>query len=93
MPGFLKEIAQQQAMNAPDHTERIIAQGKALVRTIETLGTIEPSDWFERAMAGLLQAAYITASAGDRGGCAVVGSRGDTERIGDKRAVLWMSNN
>jgi len=33
----------------PDPTDRIIAQGRALVRTIEALGTIEPTGPFERA--------------------------------------------
>jgi hypothetical protein len=40
------------------HTARIIAQGKALVRAIEALGTIEPTGWFEWWQARLLQAAY-----------------------------------
>jgi hypothetical protein len=31
-------------------TDRIIAQGHALVRAIEALGTIEPSGPFERAL-------------------------------------------
>jgi hypothetical protein len=34
------------------------AQGKALVRAIEALGTIEPTGPFERALARLLMAAY-----------------------------------
>lgn len=39
-------------------TNRIIAQGRALVRAIEALGEIEPSGWFERALTRLLLAAY-----------------------------------
>ena len=39
-------------------TSRIIAQGRALVRAIEALGTIEPTGPFERALARLLIAAY-----------------------------------
>jgi hypothetical protein len=35
-------------------TDRVLAQGKALVRAIVALEAIEPSDWFERAIAGLL---------------------------------------
>jgi len=42
----------------PDPTDRIILQGRALVRTIEALGTIEPAGPFERALARLLMAAY-----------------------------------
>jgi hypothetical protein len=41
-----------------DPTDRIIAQGKALVRAIEALGTIQPTGPFERALARLLMAAY-----------------------------------
>jgi hypothetical protein len=39
-------------------TDRIILQGRALVRAIEALGTIEPTGPFERALARLLLAAY-----------------------------------
>jgi hypothetical protein len=42
----------------PAPTDRIIAQGRALVRAIEALGTIEPTGPFERALARLLMAAY-----------------------------------
>ena len=38
-------------MTNPDLTDLIITQGRALVRAIEALGTIEPSGWFERALA------------------------------------------
>ena len=41
-----------------DATERVITQGRALVCAIEAIGVIEPSAWFERAIAGLLLAAY-----------------------------------
>jgi hypothetical protein len=41
-----------------DLTDRIISQGRALVRAIEALGTIEPTGPFERALARLLMAAY-----------------------------------
>jgi hypothetical protein len=42
----------------PDPTDRIIAQGRAFVRAIEALGTIEPTGPFERALARLPMAAY-----------------------------------
>jgi hypothetical protein len=45
-------------MTNPAHTDRVIAQGKALVRAIEALSTIEPTGWFERWQMRLLQAAY-----------------------------------
>jgi hypothetical protein len=44
-------------MNDPARTDRILAQGRALVRAIEALGTIEPSGPFERTLARLLMAA------------------------------------
>jgi hypothetical protein len=45
-------------MIAPGLTDRILTQGRALVRAIEALGTIEPPGPFERALARLLMAAY-----------------------------------
>jgi hypothetical protein len=39
-------------------TNRIIEQSQALVQAIEAMGTIEPIGPIERALAGLLQAAY-----------------------------------
>jgi hypothetical protein len=39
-------------MTDPAHTDRIIEQGKALVRAIGALGTIEPSGPFEHALGG-----------------------------------------
>ena len=38
--------------------DHIVSQGRALVRAIEVLETIEPSAGFERAIARLLLAAY-----------------------------------
>jgi hypothetical protein len=38
-------------MNDPALTDHILRQGKALVRAIESLGTIEPTGPFERALA------------------------------------------
>jgi hypothetical protein len=43
----------------PAHTDHILRQGKALVRAIEALSTIDPSGLIERA-----------AAAGRGGGCA-----------------------
>jgi len=42
-------------MTDPALTDRIISQGRALVRPIEALGTIEVSGPFERALACLLR--------------------------------------
>ena len=45
-------------MTEPELTNRILRQGRALVRAIEALGTIQPSGPFERALARLLIAAH-----------------------------------
>jgi hypothetical protein len=45
-------------MADPELTNRVIEQGKALVRAIEALGTIEPTGPTERALARLLLAGY-----------------------------------
>jgi len=45
-------------MTNPALTDRILRQGKALVRAIEALGTIEPSGPIERAAARVLLYAY-----------------------------------
>jgi hypothetical protein len=39
-------------------TDRILRQGKALVRAIEALGTIEPTGPFEQGLARLLLSVY-----------------------------------
>jgi hypothetical protein len=43
-------------MTALDLPDRLLTQGRALVRAIEALGTIQPSGPFERALARLLVA-------------------------------------
>ena len=43
-------------MSDPKLIDRVIEQGKALVRAIEALGTIEPTGPIERALARLLAA-------------------------------------
>jgi hypothetical protein len=45
-------------MVGSDLTDCILRQGRALVRAIETVGTIGPTGPFERALASLLMAAY-----------------------------------
>jgi len=39
-------------------TDHLISQGRALVRAIEAMGTLEPAGPFERALARLFMAAY-----------------------------------
>jgi hypothetical protein len=64
------------------------------VRNIEALGTIEPSSSFERALARLPMAAYkrclraIVEAAPAWVSEEILSA---SERIGDKRAALWMS--
>ena len=45
-------------MTNPDVVARTIRQGKALVRAIESLATIEPTGPIERFIVGLLLPAY-----------------------------------
>lgn len=45
-------------MATADRTTKAVAQGQALVRAIEAMGTIKPSGLFERATAGLLLPGY-----------------------------------
>lgn len=80
-------------MPDPNATETTIEQNKALVHAIEALGTIEPSGWFERWQARLLQAAYKRRL---RGVVAAAPSwvteeiLSASQHIGDDRAVVWM---
>ena len=83
-------------MDDPDHTDRIIEQGKALVRAIEALGMIESSGPFERTIAGLLLAAYkrrLRRIVKVAPGWVSEEILSASEHIGDDRAVLWMSEN
>ena len=83
-------------MSDLDLTDHIIRQGRALVRAIKALGTIEPSGWFERKIAGLLLAAYkrrlraIVAMLPDWVSEEILST---SQHIGGDRAVLWMSEN
>ncbi len=77
-------------------TERIIEQGRALVRAIEALSTIEPSGPIESALAGLLQAAYkrrLRAIVEAAPAWVIEEILSASERIGDQRAALWISKN
>ena len=83
-------------MTDPTLTDRIIRQGRALVRAIEALTTIEPTGPFERMLAGLLLAAYkrrlraIVAEVPEWVAEEILSA---SEWIGDQRAVLWLSQN
>jgi hypothetical protein len=77
-------------------TDRVLAQGKALARAIAAMEIIEPSDWFERAIAGLLLSAYrrrlrgIVEAAPEWMAKEI---RSDSQHTGGDRAVPWLSEN
>ena len=83
-------------MAEPALTDQIIEQGCALIRATEALGVIEPTGPFERAIARLLLAAYkrrlraIMSAAPDWVGEQILSA---SERIGDDRPAVWMSDN
>ena len=79
-----------------DPTERILQQGKALVRAIEALETIQPTGPLERTMVWFLLKAYR------RRLRAIVGSAptwmseeilSASQRIGEDRPAVWLSEN
>jgi hypothetical protein len=79
-------------MTAPHPTDRILRQGRAL----EGLSEIEPSGPIERFIAGLLLAAYKRRLRGIvEAAPAWVTEEilSASERIGDDRVALWMSEN
>ena len=77
-------------------TDRILRQGRALVRAIEALGTIEPTNRLERQwvrpllylykqrLRGIVEAAPAWVSKEILSG---------SEHIEDRRAALWLSKN
>jgi hypothetical protein len=77
-------------------TDRVLAQGKALARAIAALETIEPSGWFERAIAGLLLLAYrrrlrgIVEAAPEWMAEEILGA---SQYTGSDRAMPWLSEN
>jgi hypothetical protein len=83
-------------MTDPTHTDHIIAQGRALVRAIEALSTIEPSGRFERWQARMLQTAYkerlsaIVASVPEWAAEEILSV---SEHIPEDRPVTWFSKN
>ena len=78
-----------------DVTERVIRQGRVLVRAIQALETIEPSAGFERAIANLLVKAYRHRLRAIIGAApAWVGNRilSASESIPDPQAALFTDN-
>ena len=81
-------------MTNTELTDRIILQGRAFVRAIEALGTIEPSGRFERALARPPVAAYKCRLRGIVAATPAWASEeilSASERIWDDRPVLWTS--
>jgi hypothetical protein len=76
--------------------ERILEQGKALVRAIEALETIEPTGPIERVQAWFLLQAYrrrlraIVEAAPSWVTEAILSA---SEEIGKDRAAVWLSEN
>ena len=83
-------------MTNPTLTDRILRQGRALVRAIEAMGTIEPTNRLERKLTSLLLYLYkrrlrgIVAAAPDWVAEEILSA---SEHIGDDRAAVWMSEN
>lgn len=83
-------------MTDPKLTDHIIAQGRAFVRAIESLGTIEPTGPIEQALARLLLAAYnrrlraIVETAPSWVSEEILSA---SERIQDGQPAVWLSNN
>ena len=83
-------------MTEPELADRIIGQGRALARAIEALGTIDPTGPFERAIAGLLLTAYkrrLKSIVGAAPSWVSERIQSASERVGDDRAAVWMSDN
>jgi hypothetical protein len=85
-----------QYTNDPTHTHRIIQQGRALVRAIEALSTIEPSGWFERWQAKMLRTVYkerlraIVAGVPEWAAEEILSA---SEHIPEDRPAVWFSKN
>lgn len=78
-----------------DATAHIITQGKALVRAIESLNTIEPTGLLERFIVGLLLPAYKRRLRGiveSTPGWMSEEILSASEHIGSDRAALWSDN-
>jgi hypothetical protein len=83
-------------VTGPDPTDRILHQGRALVRAMEALATIEPTNRLGRKLARLLLYVYkrwlrgIVAAAPAWVSEQILSA---SEHIGDQRAALWMTEN
>ncbi len=68
-------------MTDPAITETVIEQGKALVRAIEAIGTIEPSGPLERALVAALPE-WVTEE--------ILSA---SQHVGGDRAAVWVREN
>jgi hypothetical protein len=83
-------------MSDPDVVARMIRQGKALVRAIESLATIEPTGPIERFVVGLLVPAYkrrLRAIVGRAPVWVTEEILSASEHIVSERAAVWWSDN
>jgi hypothetical protein len=75
---------------------RIIRQGRALVKAIEGLSEVDPTGPIERLMIRMLLDSYkqrLQALTAALPAWAVEKILSASERVGDDRAALWMSRN
>jgi hypothetical protein len=79
-----------------EHVNRIIRQGRALVKAIEGLSEVDPTGPIERLMIRMLLDSYkqrLEALIAALPAWAVERILSASERVGDDRAALWMSRN
>ena len=79
-----------------DQTERILEQGKALVRAIEALDTIDPTGPLEQAMVWLLLKAYrrrLRAIVGAAPAWVSEEILSASQKISADRPAVWLSEN
>lgn len=77
-------------------TERTLEQGKALVRAIEALDTIEPTGPIRRMITWLLLKAYrrrLRAIVASGPAWVTEETLSASVRIGDDRSAVWLSGN
>lgn len=82
--------------NDPERTDKVLRQGKALVRAIESLETIASPGPFETAITWLLLKAYrqrLSAIVAAAPAWVAEEILSASERIADDRPVRWISPN
>ena len=83
-------------LNANETADRIIRQGRTLVRAIEGLSEVDPTGPIERLMIRMLLDSYkqrLQALVAALPAWAVEKILSAGEHVGDDRAVVWVSRN